>query len=394
MRAAVIIPAAGRGRRFGSGANKVFAQVLGKPILAYTLDAFERCEYIDDIVLVVGEHEIDEARGIAEAHNIGKLMAVVAGGDHRQDSVEHGIQVLGPSVDIVAVHDGARPLIAQETIKATVNAAREFGAAIAAVPVIDTIKSAADGDFVDSTIDRSKLWAIQTPQTFDKELLLRAYKQARADGVYATDDSALVERLGHKVKLVVGSYDNIKVTTPLDIDFVEARLAHMQNSELRTQNLELRTGFGYDIHQFEAGRKLFLGGVEFPGEDGLVGHSDADVILHAIADALLGAAALGDIGRHFPNTDPRFSGISSLVLLEKTAEIIKEAGFMTVNVDATLVSERPKIAKRVPEMQEKIAAALGIGLDRVSIKATTAEKLGDIGAGKGAACYAVANVRR
>jgi 2-C-methyl-D-erythritol 4-phosphate cytidylyltransferase/2-C-methyl-D-erythritol 2,4-cyclodiphosphate synthase len=212
--------------------------------------------------------------------------------------------------------------------------------------------------------------------------------------VYATDDSALVERLGHKVKLVMGSYDNIKVTTPLDIDFVEARLAHMQDSGLRTQNSELRVGFGYDIHQFEAGRKLFLGGVEFPGEDGLVGHSDADVILHAIADALLGAAALGDIGKHFPNTDSRFSGISSLILLEKTAEIIRDAGFATVNVDATLVSERPKIIKKVPEMQEKIAAALGIESGRVSIKATTAEKLGDIGAGKGAACYAVANVRR
>ena len=383
-----VIPAAGRGERFGRGSNKVFAEVVGKPILAHTLLAFEKCRMIDDIVLVVGKHEIIDARKIADTYGISKLRAVVAGGNHRQDSVENGLAVLDPSTHIVAVHDGARPLVRPETIVATIRAAEEFEAAVAAVPVIDTIKSADSDGFVASTLDRSNLWSIQTPQTFDKNLLESAYSEARKTGFYATDDAALVERLGHRVKLVMGCYDNIKITTPLDQDFMETRLNSMQINSM------LRTGFGYDIHRFEEGRKLVLGGVEFPGEVGLEGHSDADVILHAIADALLGAAVLGDIGRHFPNTDPKYRGISSLVLLEHTAKLIADAGWKVANVDATLVAERPKIADKASEMQEKIAASLGVAPDQVSIKATTAEKLGDIGAGAGAACYAVAAIFR
>lgn len=381
-----VIPAAGRGKRFGRGSNKVFTQAVGKPLLAYTLDAFERCGLVDDIVLVVAEHEIADAREIADRYGISKLRAVVAGGGHRQESVERGLLALDTSTNIVAVHDGARPLVHQETIRMTIEAAREMGAAVAAAPVIDTIKSAGTDGLVAATLDRSALWSIQTPQTFEKSLLLQAYRQASTDGYLGTDDASLVERLGHPVKLVQGSYDNIKVTTPLDLEFVEMRLGGKVP-------MEIRTGFGYDIHRFESGRRLVLGGVEFPGEDGLKGHSDADVILHAIADALLGAAALGDIGRHFPDTDEDYRGISSLLLLEQAASVLKDAGWSVVNVDATLVAERPKIAKRVPEMQEKVAGVVGIEPDRVSIKATTAERLGDIGAGNGAACYAVATVR-
>jgi 2-C-methyl-D-erythritol 4-phosphate cytidylyltransferase/2-C-methyl-D-erythritol 2,4-cyclodiphosphate synthase len=401
-----VIPAAGRGERFGSGSNKVFAAASGKPILAHTLSAFERCDLIDEIVLVVGEAEIDEARTVSEEYGISKVKAVVAGGSHRQDSVWRGIEAISGSSDIVAIHDGARPLIHQETIEATIAAAREYGAAVAAAPVIETIKIAGPGDFVISTPDRSLLWGIQTPQTFQKELLVQAFQKAWTDGYYATDDAALVEHLGHPVKLVRGTYDNIKVTTPQDLDFVEARLRigpercrvrpggskMVSIFEGGNRVQDIRTGFGYDIHRFQEGRALFLGGVEFPGEVGLEGHSDADVILHAIADALLGAAALGDIGRHFPNTDESIKGISSLVLLEKTAAILAGAGWTIVNVDATLVSERPKIAARAAVMQERIGAALGIDAGRVGIKATTAEKLGDIGAGNGAACYAVATV--
>ena len=410
-----VIPAAGSGERFGRAASKIFALAAGKPLLAHTLSAFERCSLVDEIVLVVREREVDEARRLAENCGTQKLAAVVAGGDHRQDSVERGLQVLSAASSIVAIHDGARPLVSRETIEATIVAAREHGAAVAAMPVVETIKSAARGDFVASTLDRRSLWTIQTPQTFDRELILTAYRQARADGFYGTDDAALVERLGHPVKLVPGDYDNIKVTTPLDLEFVESRISRMQNAEcgmrndsvlspqssvlspgssvLSTQSSALRVGFGYDVHRFQAGRKLVLGGVELPGEEGLAGHSDADVILHAVADALLGAAALGDIGRHFPDTDPAYRGISSIVLLERTAAILVEAGWAPVNVDATLVAERPKIAPRVPEMQERIAAALGIDPSQVSVKATTAEGLGEIGTGQGAACYAAAVVR-
>jgi len=389
-----VIPAAGRGERFGKGSNKVFALAAGRPLLAHTLGAFERCGLIDEIVLVVGEGEVDEAGRTAERYGIGKLRAVVAGGDHRQISVERGLEATDPSASVVAIHDGARPLVRAETIEATVRAAREHGAAVAAVPVVETIKSVGPDDFVESTLDRSRLWSIQTPQTFVRELIVRAYRQARADGVYATDDAMLVERLGHPVKLVRGAFDNIKVTTPLDLAFVEMVLTQMQsNSQLSTLNSELRVGFGYDVHRFGPGRRLFLGGVEFLEEEGLEGHSDADVILHAIADALLGAAALGDIGRHFPNTDQRYRGISSLALLQRVGTMLSYAGWAAVNVDATLIAQRPKIAARVPEMQEKIAAALGIEPARVSIKATTAEGLGELGTGAGAACYAVAGLR-
>ncbi|MBI2843082.1 MAG: 2-C-methyl-D-erythritol 4-phosphate cytidylyltransferase [Armatimonadetes bacterium] len=381
-----VIPAAGKGRRFGEQRNKVFASAGGKPVIAHTLIAFQVCPLVEEIVLVVAEHEIDTARQIASEYEIGKLSAVVAGGDHRQDSVARGLQAVSASSEIVAIHDGARPLLTRETIESSIAAAREHGAAVAAVPVIDTIKSATQDNFVASTLDRSSLWSIQTPQTFEKGLILRAYEEAASDGSYATDDAALVERIGHPVKLIMGSYDNIKVTTPLDLEFVEARLGGVAA-------MKTRTGFGYDIHRFAEGRRLFLGGVEFSGEVGLEGHSDADVILHAIADALLGAASLGDIGRRFPNTDPRYRNASSIVLLEKTAEILSQSGWEAVNVDATLVAERPRIADHVVEMQERTARALGIEPDIVSIKATTAEKLGDVGAGKGAECYAVAVVR-
>lgn len=381
-----VIPAAGRGERFGRGSNKVFALAKGKPLLAYTLDAFEQCAEIDEIIIVAAEPEIEDIRSIAESFKISKMKAVVAGGSHRQDSVQRGIAAVSDASDIVAIHDGARPLISQDTIKATISAARELGAAVAAVPVIDTIKSADLDGIVASTLDRSSLWAIQTPQTFQKSLLLSAYEQAKSDGFYATDDAALVEHLGHPVKLIMGAYDNIKVTTPQDLDFVETRLGGKTVQEIRT-------GFGYDIHRFAEGRKLVLGGVEFPGEVGLDGHSDADVILHAIADALLGAAALGDIGIHFPNTDPKYCGISSLLLLEHTANLIAQNGWQIVNVDATLVSERPKIAPKSAEMRENIAKSLGVDPCRVSIKATTAEKLGDLGAGNGAACYAIATLK-
>lgn len=385
-RTSAIIPAAGRGKRFGKETNKVFALAAGKPLLAHTLEAFEKCGLIDEIILVVGEHEIAEAESIAEAYKISKIKAVVAGGGHRQDSVKNGLQAVDTSTDIVAIHDGARPLVSREVIEKAIAAARETGASVVAAPVVDTIKSAGTDGIVAATLDRSRLWAIQTPQTFDRTLLLRAYEQAGVDGYYGTDDASLVERLGHPVKIVHGAYDNIKVTTQLDLEFVEMRLGGKVTEEIRT-------GMGYDIHRFEAGRKLFLGGVEFPGEVGLAGHSDADVILHAIADALLGAAALGDIGRHFPDTDSQYKGISSILLLEQTAKVLSEAGWEVVNIDATLIAERPRIAVRVPDMQSKIASVLETDPERISIKATTAEKIGDIGVGAGAACHAVATVR-
>ena len=280
-------------------------------------------------------------------------------------------------------------MVTCEIIERSVEKAEETGACIAAVPVIDTIKSACEGH-VSATVDRSSLYSVQTPQTFRADLIRRAYEQAYADGFHATDDAALVERLGEKVAIVQGSYGNIKVTTPSDLEIAECRLRDGRWQE----SGEVRTGLGFDVHKLVEGRKLFLGGVEIEHEKGLLGHSDADVILHAIADACLGAAALGDIGRHFPDTDPAYKGISSLKLLANVSDLLADDGFAVVNVDATVMCERPKIALHVDEMCRRIAEVLSVTPDRISVKGTTTERLGFTGRGEGIACQAVATLRR
>jgi len=298
------------------------------------------------------------------------------------------LAAISPQCNIVAIHDGARPLVTHDIIRASIASARENGAAIAAVPVIDTIKASTDG-FVGTTIDRSELYAVQTPQTFRVSTIKSAYEQAYEDGFLGTDDAFLVERLGLPVAVVAGSYENLKITTPPDIILAEAIMRHRHESQNGPTAMP-RIGHGYDIHQFAPGRRLYLGGIEFPGEEGLLGHSDADVMLHAIADAILGAAALDDIGHLFPNTDPAYKDASSLILLAKVGEVVRERGWRIGNIDVTLIGERPRIAGHTSAMKEKIATALSISPDQLSIKATTAEGLGAIGQGLGIECHAVA----
>lgn len=381
MKATALIPAAGRGERFGRGSNKVFAPVAGKPILAHTLAVFEACDAIDEIVLVTGRHELEAAGDLVGRFGFTKISHIVPGGDTRQDSVYAGL--LKVTSEIVAIHDAARPMVTCDIIRRSIEEAEKSGACIAAVPVVDTIKSADSDMAVIGTVDRSNLYSVQTPQTFRTSLIREAFEKAFAEGFYATDDAALVENLGHKVSIVPGSYDNIKITTPSDLELANMKLG----------GGETRTGMGFDVHALVEGRKLILGGVDIPYELGLLGHSDADVVLHAIADALLGAAAMGDIGRHFPDTDPKYKGISSLRLLGAVGDLIREAGWSIVNIDATLAAQKPKIAPYVPQMVSNIADCLGIEPDRVSIKGTTTEKLGFTGRGEGMACWAVANIK-
>jgi len=259
-------------------------------------------------------------------------------------------------------------------------AAAAGGAALAAVPVTDTVKRAegADAPRVAATLDRRTLWLAQTPQGFRLDLLLRAYRAAGPEASAATDECGLVERLGEPVALVPGEPGNFKITTPEDV----ARARALTEAPFAT-------GVAYDCHRFEAGRRLVLGGVEFEG-DGLLGHSDADVCAHAIGDAILGAAGLGDLGRHFPDTDPRWKGVSSLVLLREIAAKAAEAGWRVGNADVTLAARRPKIAPRAPEMRERLAAALGVLPGQVNVKATTGEGMGFVGRGEGIAAHAVA----
>lgn len=381
MAASALVPAAGRGERFGKPVNKVLWEVAGKPVLAHTLAVFESCEAVGEVIVVTAESDVEAVERIAGRFGFSKVKAVVPGGAQRQDSVSRGLdRVTG---DIVAIHDAARPLVTCEIIERSIAEAARSGACIAAVPVIDTIKSARDG-VVDATVDRSNLHAVQTPQTFRTDLIRAAYERAYADGVYATDDAALVERVGTKVSIVPGSYDNIKMTTPEDLDLISMKLG----------GGETRTGFGYDVHQLVEGRRLFLGGVEIEHEKGLLGHSDADVALHAISDALLGAASMGDIGRHFPDSDPQYKGISSLKLLARVGELLSSEGWRVVNIDVTVVCQRPKIAPNVPVMVERISSSLGIDPCRVSIKGTTTEGLGFAGRGEGIGCYATASITR
>lgn len=383
-----IIPASGQGKRLGSDSDKAFIDICGVPLIIRTLSPFQHSNDISEIVVVVRESQIPLCQELVEKYGITKVARIVAGGDLRQDSVRNGIAALSDTCDIVAIHDAARPFVTSDLIGRCISAADEDGAAIAAVPVIDTIKVSDDGKFVDCTLDRSVLYAVQTPQTFRTEIINRAYQSAYSDGFYGTDDASLAERIGIKIRIVSGSYENIKITTPNDLLTAEHLIQRTKSNS--TPGAVAHIGHGYDIHQFAEGRRLVIGGVEFPSDIGLLGHSDADVLLHAISDAILGAAGAGDIGKHFPDTDPIFKDANSLVLLARVGEIVNALGWHVENIDATLIAEKPKIAGHTHEMRRNIGQALNISPDCISIKATTAEGLGDIGRGLGIECHAVA----
>lgn len=380
-----VVAAAGSGRRMGREVNKVFLPLAGRPILARSVAAVASCPEVDGLVVVVAPGEEEQAAEIIAPLALAKPWLVVAGGAERQHSVANALAAVPAAADIILIHDGARPLVDADTIGAAIAAAREHGAAGVAVPVKDTIKTVDEGGCIAATPDRRTLWAIQTPQVFAAPLLREAYAAAAAAGVLATDDAALVERLGRKVRIVPGSYRNIKITTPEDMIMAQALLG----SEAERMR---RIGIGYDVHRLVAGRPLVIGGVDIPWEKGLEGHSDADVLLHAIKDALLGAAALGDIGRHFPDTDPAYKGASSLRLLAAVGEKLAAAGWRAANIDAVVIAEKPKLAPHIPAMNANIAAALGIAAGQVNVKATTTEGLGFTGRREGIAAQAVAAI--
>jgi len=308
-------------------------------------------------------------------------LTVIAGGATRAQSVARVLHEVPAGIDIVAVHDAARPFwpVSQwdELVWQTVS----NGGAILAIPVHDTIKKESGAGL--ETVDRSDLWAAQTPQVFQKELLLRAH--AESGGIDATDDADLVQRIGGTIKVVSSTARNFKITTMADWE-------HAQ-SIMGDGAAPLRAGHGYDVHRLGADGPLMIGGVRLADTGGLIGHSDGDVLLHAICDALLGAAALGDIGVHFPPSDAKFRGIDSRKLVRATAQLLRNHGFFPVQLDATVAAEAPKLAPHIAAMRERIAADLGMSVDAVSVKATTTEGLGFVGRREGIAAYAVAMVR-
>lgn len=384
-RVAAVVVAAGRGERLGAP-EKVLLPLAGRPMLAWSLAALARAHTVGPVVIVAGEHTLRAVSRLIADEGFSRVVAVVAGGERRQDSVAAGLAALPKTTEIVLIHDGARPLADPDLFDRCARAAAATGAAIAAIPVADTLKRVAEGT-IGATVDRTGLWAAQTPQAFRLETLLRALTASA--GADVTDEALLCEAVGIPVAVVHASLANFKVTHPEDIAVADALLR--ARVDMRPA-LPVRVGIGYDAHRFAEGRRLILGGVEIPHDRGLEGHSDADVLLHAIADAILGAAALGDIGQHFPPSDERFRDADSQDLLREAVRLIRAAGWAPANVDATILAEAPRIGPYASQMRERIAACLGIAASVVGVKATTNEGMGAIGRGEGIAALATATL--
>lgn len=379
-----IIAAGGLGARMGGGRPKQLLRLGGVTILERSIRVFDRCDRVDEIVVVLpavlrGEDPVDAGR-------FKTPVTIVEGGARRQDSVALGFAAASPTAEVVVIHDAARPLCPVDLVVRTVDAAIRHGAAAAALSAHDTVKqrSAADPMVVGRTLAREHIAFAQTPQAFRTEVLADAIRRGR-DGAVATDEAALAERAGYRVILVEGAPENIKVTTPRDLRLARQFLGDTMEAA--------RVGFGYDLHRLVEGRPLVLGGVQIPHDKGLSGHSDADAVCHAVTDAMLGAAAAGDIGRHFPDTDPRWAGASSIELLRAVAQLVRERGYEVVNVDVVVVAEAPKIGPHVDAMCSAVAETIGVAPGAVSIKGKTNEGVDATGRGEAIATHAVAMLR-
>ncbi|HEY1413445.1 MAG TPA: bifunctional 2-C-methyl-D-erythritol 4-phosphate cytidylyltransferase/2-C-methyl-D-erythritol 2,4-cyclodiphosphate synthase [Rhodopila sp.] len=373
MRIAAILVAAGSGSRFNAEMPKQFLTIAGKPVIRHAADALSAHV---SLLQPVGDAEPIEAALLGVAG----CLPAIKGGATRQDSVRAGLEALVPhKPDIVLVHDAARPVIPEDTIPALLAALRESHGAIPAAPVADTLKRVVRGVIIE-TVPRTELFRAQTPQAFRFDTLLAAH---RAGLTGATDDASLLEAAGATVEVIAGSDDNIKLTYPDDLVRLE---------RIMTVPLIPRVGTGFDVHVFEAGRPLVLCGVMVPHEKGLAGHSDADVGIHALCDAIYGALAEGDIGRHFPPSEATWKDADSARFLIHAAERIAARGGRLANADVTLICERPKITPHAPAMITRLAELLGVDAGHISVKATTTERLGFTGRGEGIAAQAVVSI--
>jgi 2-C-methyl-D-erythritol 4-phosphate cytidylyltransferase/2-C-methyl-D-erythritol 2,4-cyclodiphosphate synthase len=385
MRVTAIIAAAGAGKRLGSTAPKQLLDLGGKTILARSVEAFDDHPSIADIVVVLPP---DLASAGAESYfgPTSRPVVVAAGGARRQDSVANAFAVVDPSAEVVLIHDAARPFVTPEVIDRTIEAAGTFGAAVAAIEASDTVKRVErhpNGALVVETIPRSTIFLAQTPQGFRREVLADAVALGRS-GVEATDEASLAERAGHPVHIVAGDPGNVKITTERDLMAARIRIEAAQFA---------RVGTGYDLHRLVEGRPLVVAGVTIPSGRGPAAHSDGDVACHAATDAVLGAGNLGDIGRHFPDSDPKWKGASSVDLLRQATALAAAAGFDVLNVDVTVILETPKLRDHFEAMKAAMADALGIDPSRVSIKGKTNEGLDAVGRGEAIAAHAVALLR-
>ena len=376
---AVIIAAAGRGRRLGSNVPKQYLKIGGEYVIAKTIKAFEDIDEIDYIFVVTNDDYTRMCAEIVDERGFAKVEGIVPGGSRRQDSVYNALQEINarkPGVSMVLIHDGARPFVEKNVILNVLEETENTGAAVACVAMKNSVRMMeADGQGSKS-VDRTDYYSVQTPQGFRKSMLIDAYDRAYDDDFEGTDDASIVERAGYDIAIVDGDYGNIKITTKEDLP------------------MENRVGTGFDVHQLTEGRKLILGGVEIPYCKGLLGHSDADVLVHAVMDALLGAAALGDIGKHFPDSDDQYRDISSLKLLAQVKKLLEENYYNIGNIDVTLIAQRPKISPYIDEMRNNLSEVLELDRTRINIKGTTTEKLGFTGREEGIACEAVCSIYR
>jgi 2-C-methyl-D-erythritol 4-phosphate cytidylyltransferase/2-C-methyl-D-erythritol 2,4-cyclodiphosphate synthase len=386
MHVAAIIAAGGQGVRFGADRPKQFLDIGGRSILELSVAALAGSDRIDEIVVALPEAHVDAgAKALRSA--ISRPITVVAGGARRQDSVANAFAKTSKTAGIILIHDAARPFVTRDVIHRAIDGAQQHGAAIAAVGVRDTVKqanmAAADGSrLIRATIPRDSVFLAQTPQAFRREILARALSEGKE--VDATDESMLVERLGLPVHVVEGDARNIKITTAEDLK------DRLEGDRLSRRPPIVRVGNGYDLHRLVAGRPLILAGVTIPFALGLDGHSDADIVCHAVTDAILGAAGAGDIGRMFPDTDPQWQGANSIELLKTAVATIREAGYAVSNVDVTVIAQKPKLLPHLDAMRGNLAAALGVDPGAVSVKGKTNEGVDSMGRGESMACHAVA----
>ena len=388
---AILVVAAGRGSRVGAALPKQYLRLAGRSLLTHTLASLIRTYARVLVVIHPADRDLYAASvaGLDDALASGRLLQPALGGATRQDSVRLGLEVLAALYDVpevVLIHDGARPFVSPALVARAVLAARQYGAAAPGLAVPDTIKEVdADGRSV-ATPQRAALRAVQTPQAFRFELIHAAHRAAVAAGAgQLTDDAAVAEWAGHPVHIFEGDPANMKVTTPDDIAVAEGRLMR--------ECPDIRMGQGYDVHAFGPGDHIWLGGLKVPHSKGLVGHSDADVLSHAITDALYGALGDGDIGSHFPPSDPQWKGADSAIFLKAAAAAVRARGGMIAHIDATVVCETPKVGPHRDAIRQRIAETVDLPLDRVAVKATTSERLGFTGREEGIATLAIATVR-
>lgn len=383
MHVTAIVAAGGRGLRLGADRPKQFLEIGGRSILETSVAALAASGRINEIIVALpADHLTTAAKGWTA---LSAPITFVAGGARRQDSVANAFAKASPIADVVVIHDAARPFVTRDVIARTIDAAHIHGAAIAAIAVRDTVKQAGDqrddgSRPIRATIPRDTIFLAQTPQAFRRDVLARALDEGHI--IDATDEAMLVERLGLPVHVVDGDPRNIKITTPEDL------------ASARASSGVMRIGNGYDLHTLVAGRPLILAGVTIPFELGLSGHSDADIVCHAVTDAILGAGNLGDIGRMFPDTDQKWKGANSITLLEGAVERVHEAGYRISNVDVTVIAQKPKLLPYLDQMRANLAAALRVDVNAVSVKGKTNEGVDSMGRGESMAAHAVALLLR